>query len=55
MHNTLFKEFSDTTIIAVMHKLSTIDRYDKVLVMEKGKVAAFDSPQKIKASGLRIQ
>lgn len=34
-------------MLCIAHRLHTIIYYDKVLVMEKGKVAAFDAPHKL--------
>lgn len=50
----LFTHFRDTTIIAIMHKIEYIHRYDRVLVLDEGRVVAFDTPAKIKAEGLYL-
>ncbi|KAK4208910.1 hypothetical protein QBC37DRAFT_60766 [Rhypophila decipiens] len=38
------RKFSNHTIIAVAHRLETIMDFDKVAVMERGKIIEFDSP-----------
>jgi len=38
------KRFIGTTMLTIAHRLNTIMDYDMVLVMEKGKVAEFDTP-----------
>ena len=40
-------EFKDCTIFIVAHKLINIKDCDKILVMDKGKIAEFDSPKKL--------
>jgi ATP-binding cassette subfamily C (CFTR/MRP) protein 1 len=45
IQTTIRKEFKDCTIIAIAHRLNTILDYDRVLVMDRGQVAEYDSPQ----------
>ena len=35
------------TIISVLHRLEEALEYDRILVLEKGKVAHFDTPEEI--------
>ncbi|CAE7211925.1 unnamed protein product [Rhizoctonia solani] len=41
---TIRKEFADSTIITIAHRLRTIIDYDKVLVMDQGRIAEYDEP-----------
>lgn len=41
------ERFQGTTLLTIAHRLNTIMDYDVVLVMDKGKVAEFDSPKKL--------
>ncbi|KAK0701168.1 P-loop containing nucleoside triphosphate hydrolase protein [Apiosordaria backusii] len=41
------RKFCDYTILAVAHRLDTIMDFDKVVVLDKGKVVEFDSPWKL--------
>uniref|UniRef100_A0A2C9K9A9 ABC-type glutathione-S-conjugate transporter n=1 Tax=Biomphalaria glabrata TaxID=6526 RepID=A0A2C9K9A9_BIOGL len=49
IQKTIRSEFKDCTILAIAHRLNTIMDYDKILVMDKGQVKEFDSPQTLLA------
>ena len=40
-------QFQGTTLLTIAHRLNTIMDYDKVLVMDDGKVAEFASPREL--------
>ena len=42
-------KFKNCTIITIAHRLNTIADYDKVIVLEAGKVLEMDSPFKLLA------
>ena len=44
---TIRKEFSSCTVLTIAHRLKTILDYDKILVLDAGRVAEFDHPQKL--------
>ena len=47
IQETIRKEFNCSTIVTIAHRLNTIIDYDRVLVMDKGVVAEFDSPNNL--------
>lgn len=38
-------EFSETTVITIAHRLNTIIQYDKILVLNQGKLIEFGTPR----------
>merc|ERR1712062_427731 len=47
IQQTIRKEFSGHTILTIAHRLNTIIDYDKVLVLDKGKVNQYGSPKEL--------
>lgn len=41
---TIRRDFSDSTLITIAHKLETIMDYDRILVMADGEAREFDTP-----------
>ncbi|XP_054164141.1 multidrug resistance-associated protein 1-like [Oppia nitens] len=54
IQETIRKEFESSTIVTIAHRLNTIIDYDRVLVMDKGSVAEFDSPNNLLANSSSI-
>lgn len=44
IQETIRQEFVDSTVICIAHRLRTIIDYDKILVLDKGKVVEFGTP-----------
>ena len=45
--NLLINKFKEGTILIVTHRMKSINHCDKILVLEDGKVAEFDAPNKL--------
>ncbi|KAK2954114.1 Multidrug resistance-associated protein [Blattamonas nauphoetae] len=50
IQKTIREQFRDKTVIVIAHRLNTIMDSDKIMVMDKGRVAEFDSPANLKAN-----
>eukprot|EP01135_Chromosphaera_perkinsii_P005378 Nk52_evm59s343 gene=Nk52_evmTU59s343 len=44
IQTTIRTEFVDSTVFAIAHRLKTVIDYDRVVVMDKGKIMEMDSP-----------
>ncbi|GMT32159.1 hypothetical protein PFISCL1PPCAC_23456, partial [Pristionchus fissidentatus] len=54
IQKTIRDVFANSTVITIAHRLNTIMDYDKIMVMDDGKIAEFDSPDNLlqKPSGI---
>ncbi|GKT71799.1 multidrug-resistance like protein isoform H [Colletotrichum tofieldiae] len=50
-HDIICENLRDTTTLAILHRLDLTLHYDKVLVLERGRVVAFDTPAVLLAQG----
>jgi len=47
LQRTIQTEFASSTLMCIAHRLNTIVYYDRILVMDGGKVAEFDAPLRL--------
>lgn len=54
MQRTIREEFKGKTIVAVVHKLDTVMDFDKIAVLDGGRLVEFDTPTSLlgKAGGV---
>ncbi|KAF8598170.1 ABC transporter [Ceratobasidium sp. AG-I] len=44
IQDTISREFADKTLLCIAHRLKTIIGYDRICVLDAGKIAEFDTP-----------
>ncbi|KAI9346899.1 P-loop containing nucleoside triphosphate hydrolase protein [Obelidium mucronatum] len=47
IQKALREDFKDATVLTIAHRLNTVIDYDRVMVLEKGSIAEFDSPKNL--------
>lgn len=47
IQNAIRTKFKDTTVLTIAHRIQTIFDYDRIMVMDSGKIAEFDSVQNL--------
>ncbi|GFO06113.1 canalicular multispecific organic anion transporter 1 [Plakobranchus ocellatus] len=50
IQKTIRSQFSGCTVLAIAHRLNTVMDYDKIMVMDKGRVSEFASPADLLAN-----
>ncbi|KAJ6590007.1 hypothetical protein DFH09DRAFT_1359037 [Mycena vulgaris] len=47
IQTTIREEFTDSLLLTIAHRLKTVIDYDRLLVLDKGKLAEFDTPLRL--------
>ncbi|KAF9308629.1 Multidrug resistance-associated protein 1 [Podila horticola] len=51
IQRTIRKEFKDRTILTIAHRIKTVMDFDKILVLEQGRMQEYESPQTLLLKG----
>lgn len=47
IQRTIQEEFADALVVCIAHRLLTVARYDKILVLDAGRIVEFDTPRNL--------
>lgn len=47
IQHTIREEFADSLVITIAHRLRTIIDYDRILVLDQGRLIEFDTPKNL--------
>jgi len=47
IQTTIREEFTDSLLLTIAHRLKTVIDYDRLLVLDKGKLVEFDTPWRL--------
>lgn len=50
IQKTIRQEFENFTVLTIAHRIDTILDYDRILVLDRGKIIEFDSPKNLLAN-----
>lgn len=51
IQKTMARAFNGRTLLCIAHRLMTIVGYDRIVVMDQGKIAELDTPARLYAAG----
>lgn len=54
MQDIIDTTFKDCTVLAVMHRLTHITRYDRVALLDNGHLMEFDTPETLLSQESRV-
>lgn len=50
IRDTLFRLKGEVTVVVIAHRLSTLDMCDRLMVIQSGRISAFDTPERLRVN-----
>ena len=47
IQDTIRREFAESTVLTIAHRLNTIMDYDRIMVLDKGELKEYDAPNEL--------
>ena len=55
IQETIRREFPQSSVLTIAHRLNTIMDYDRIMVLDKGQLREFDTPQNLLEASVNVR
>ena len=55
IQETIRREFAQSSVLTIAHRLNTIMDYDRIMVLDKGQLREFDTPQNLLEASVNVR